>query len=77
MAAKMAVLLKAPERVQSVCADIAQHFHEKVEPNGFGAQVVTSDRESFSNATSASSVALSSSSSLTTFVGTFLAMFIR
>ena len=44
--AKMAVLLKAPERVQSVCQDIAQHFQEKVAPNGFGAQVVTMDRES-------------------------------
>jgi len=44
-AAKMAVLLKAPERVQAVCADIAQHFQEKVAPNGFGAMVVTPDRE--------------------------------
>jgi type I restriction enzyme R subunit len=45
-AAKMAVLLKSPDRVQAVCADIAQHFQEKVAPNGFGAQVVTFDRES-------------------------------
>jgi len=45
-AAKMSVLLKSPERVQAVCADIAQHFQEKVAPNGFGAQVVTFDRES-------------------------------
>ncbi|MGB3675152.1 MAG: HsdR family type I site-specific deoxyribonuclease, partial [Candidatus Nanopelagicales bacterium] len=45
-AAKMAMLMKAPERVQAVCADIAQHFQEKVAPNGFGAQVVTFDRES-------------------------------
>ena len=45
-AAKMAVLVKAPERVQKICADIAQHFQEKVAPNGFGAQVVTFDRES-------------------------------
>ncbi|MEP1471951.1 MAG: HsdR family type I site-specific deoxyribonuclease [Halieaceae bacterium] len=45
-AAKMAVLLKSPDRVQAVCADIAQHFSEKVAPNGFGAQVVTFDRES-------------------------------
>lgn len=45
-AAKMAVLVKAPERVQAVCADIAQHFQEKVAPSGFGAQVVTFDRES-------------------------------
>ncbi|MEQ8716672.1 MAG: HsdR family type I site-specific deoxyribonuclease [Acidimicrobiales bacterium] len=45
-AAKMAVLVKAPERIRAVCADIAQHFQEKVAPNGFGAQVVTFDRES-------------------------------
>ena len=45
-AAKMAILLKSPDRVQAVCADIAQHFQEKVSPNGFGAQVVTFDRES-------------------------------
>ena len=45
-AAKMAVLLKSPDRVQAVCSDIAQHFQEKVAPNGFGAQVVTFDRES-------------------------------
>ena len=45
-AAKMAVLLKSPDRIQAVCRDIAQHFQEKVAPNGFGAQVVTFDRES-------------------------------
>ena len=45
-AAKMAVLVKAPERIQTICADIARHFQEKVAPNGFGAQVVTFDRES-------------------------------
>jgi type I restriction enzyme R subunit len=45
-AARMAVLVKAPERVQRTCADIAKHFQEKVAPNGFGAQVVTFDRES-------------------------------
>jgi type I restriction enzyme R subunit len=45
-AAKMAVLVKSPKRVQAICGDIAQHFQEKVAPNGFGAQVVTFDRES-------------------------------
>jgi type I restriction enzyme R subunit len=45
-AARMAVLAKAPERVQRICVDIAKHFQEKVAPNGFGAQVVTFDRES-------------------------------
>ncbi len=44
-AAKMAVLLKSPDRIQGVCADIARHYQEKVAPNGFGAQVVTLDRE--------------------------------
>ena len=45
-AAKMAVLVKAPERIHKVCADIARHFQERVAPSGFGAQVVTFDRES-------------------------------
>ena len=45
-AAKMAILVKAPKRVEAICADIAKHFEEKVAPNGFGAQVVTFDRES-------------------------------
>ena len=45
-AAKMSILVKAPERISAICADIAQHFQTKVQPNGFGAQVVTFDRES-------------------------------
>jgi type I restriction enzyme R subunit len=45
-AAKMAVLVKTPERVRRVCEDIVQHFTTKVEPNGFKAQIVTFDRES-------------------------------
>lgn len=44
-AARMAVLLKTPERVERICADVARHFQEKVAPNGFGAQVVAYDRE--------------------------------
>lgn len=44
-AAKMSVLVKSPERVAKICEDIAAHFQEKVQPNGFGAQVVTIDRE--------------------------------
>ena len=44
--ANMNILMKSPNRVQAVCADIASHFQEKVAPNGFGAQVVTFDRES-------------------------------
>jgi hypothetical protein len=45
-AAKMAVLVKSPARISAICADIAQHFQGKVAPNGFGAQVVTFDRQS-------------------------------
>lgn len=44
-AAKMAVLVKNPERVRAVVSFIVQHFEQKVEPNGFKAQVVTFDRE--------------------------------
>lgn len=44
-AARMAVLIKAPSRVQAICEHIVNHYQEKVEPNGFKAQVVTFDRE--------------------------------
>ncbi len=44
-AAKMAVLVKNPERVRAVVNHIVTHFKSKVEPNGFKAQVVTFDRE--------------------------------
>lgn len=44
-AGKLAVLLKAPERVKALAEDIAEHFTQKVEPNGFKAHVVTFDRE--------------------------------
>jgi type I restriction enzyme R subunit len=44
-AAKMAVLIKAPARVNAICQHIIKHFQDKVEPNGFKAQVVTFDRE--------------------------------
>jgi type I restriction enzyme, R subunit len=45
-AAKMAVLVKTPDRIRKVCEDIVEHFQTKVEPNGFKGQVVTFDRES-------------------------------
>lgn len=45
-AAKMAVLVKTPERIRKVCEDIVQHYQTKVEPNGFKGQIVTFDRES-------------------------------
>jgi len=45
-AAKMAVLVKVPDRIEKICADIATHFQEKIRPNGFKAMVVTFDQES-------------------------------
>ena len=45
-ATKMAILVKSPERIKKICADIARHFQEKVAPNDLAAQVVTFDRES-------------------------------
>ncbi|MDM1362496.1 type I restriction endonuclease subunit R [Myroides marinus] len=42
--ARMAAFLKAPERVAKIVADIAKHFKEKVEPQGFKAMIVTPDR---------------------------------
>jgi type I restriction enzyme R subunit len=44
-AAKMAVLVKNPERIRAVVNHIVRHFRAKVEPNGFKAQVVVFDRE--------------------------------
>lgn len=45
-AANIAVLLKAPNRVERIVQDIVTHFQQKVEPNGFKAMVVAFDRES-------------------------------
>ena len=45
-AARMSVLVKTPERIDRICADIAAHFLEKVAPNGFKGMVVTYDQES-------------------------------
>ena len=42
--AKMSAFLKAPERVEKIIQDIAQHFKEKVLPHGFKAMIVTPDR---------------------------------
>ena len=44
-AAKLGRLMKAPERVAAITADIAKHFQQSVEPNGLKAQVVVYDRE--------------------------------
>lgn len=44
-ASKTAVLVKVPDRVARICADIAQHYQTNVEPNGFKGIVVTYDQE--------------------------------
>lgn len=44
-AAKMSVFLKSPERIRTIVDDIARHFREHVEPQGFKAMIVTPDRE--------------------------------
>jgi len=45
-AAKFGFIVKAKDRVQKICADIAKHFKEDIEPNNFKGQVVVFDRES-------------------------------
>ena len=45
-ASRTAVLLKSPERVARICADIASHYRAHVEPHGLKAMVVTFDQES-------------------------------
>jgi len=42
--AKMAAFLKSPERVSKIVSDIANHFKENVEPHGFKAMIVATDR---------------------------------
>lgn len=42
--AKMSAFLKAPERVEKIVEDIALHYMDKVEPQGFKAMIVTPDR---------------------------------
>jgi type I restriction enzyme R subunit len=41
----MAVLVKVPERIGQICADVARHYQETVEPNGFKGMLVTFDQE--------------------------------
>jgi len=43
-ASRMDNLIKAPDRVAEICQHIVDHYQDKVEPNGFKAQVVTYDR---------------------------------
>src|SRR5438445_11381351 len=44
-AAKLGRLMKAPDHVAGITADIAQHFLTSVDPSGLKAQVVAYDRE--------------------------------
>ncbi len=43
-AGRLAVLVKAPERIAAIAEDIVEHYLQNVEPNGFKAQVVAFDR---------------------------------
>ncbi len=44
-AGKFSLLVKSPARIRAVIQDIAKHYREKIEPNGFSAQIVTIDQE--------------------------------
>lgn len=44
-ASRMAVLVKVPERIDRICADVAKHYEQAVAPNGFKGMVVTFDQE--------------------------------
>jgi len=43
--AKISVLFRSPARIEAICGHIVEHFKEKVEPNGFKAQIVAYSRE--------------------------------
>jgi type I restriction enzyme R subunit len=43
-AAQMSAFLKSPERVRKIVEDIVKHFREKIDPQGFKAQIVCCDR---------------------------------
>jgi type I restriction enzyme R subunit len=45
-AGKMATFIQTPERINKISQDIIEHYHTKVEPNGFKAMVVCFDRKS-------------------------------
>jgi type I restriction enzyme R subunit len=45
-AASIEVLIKAPDRIRQVAADVVEHFTTKVEPEGFKAQLVAYDKAS-------------------------------
>lgn len=41
----MKAIMYNPKRIRKVCENIAKHFKEKIEPNGYKGQVVVYDRE--------------------------------
>lgn len=43
--AKLDVILKHPKRIAQISQDIAEHFTERIQPNGFKAMVVCRDKE--------------------------------
>lgn len=43
-AAQMSAFLKSPDRVRKIVEDIVKHYQEKIEPQGFKAQIVCPDR---------------------------------
>ncbi len=43
-AAQMSAFLKSPDRVRKIVEDIVRHYQEKIEPQGFKAQIVCPDR---------------------------------
>ena len=45
-AASIEVLIKAPDRIRQIAADIVEHFTAKVDPEGFKAQLVAYDKAS-------------------------------
>lgn len=45
-AASIEVLIKAPDRIRQIAADVVEHFTAKVEPEGFKAQLVAYDKAS-------------------------------
>lgn len=42
---RMEAIIKTPDRIRSICEFITEHYKNKVQPNGFKAQLVTYDRE--------------------------------
>ncbi|OGZ05521.1 MAG: DEAD/DEAH box helicase [Candidatus Lloydbacteria bacterium RIFCSPHIGHO2_01_FULL_49_22] len=43
-AAKMSAFLKSPARIETIVKDVVKHFQEKIDSQGFKAQIVTPDR---------------------------------